>query len=238
MGLKAVIVMAMVVGLMFTVTPVIDSANLTPINIDNHAGVFGGGFYIEYPEPTVDSIDPTAGLNTGIINVIITGINLRNSSEIVLKQNGRIIKAAVVKVIYSGRIACQYDLTGVFPGAYDVIVFALSDYKSGVLSILRKGFMIEYPAPLISGVEPDITGNGGEVDLKLNGSGFRPGARVFLENEEQLIEAVTVNVITPTSIVCRFDLNNVRFGVYDVKVRNDDQKSGLLVNGFRVGSVK
>jgi hypothetical protein len=87
------------------------------------------------PNPTVDSIAPLQGVNTGIAHISnLAGTGFRSGASVRLARNGQNdIWAANVVVQSATQIACDFDLTGKAPGAWDVIV-TNDDARDGVLA--------------------------------------------------------------------------------------------------------
>ena len=75
------------------------------------------------------------------------------------------IKATEVKVISDFQITASFNLVGSVPGTYDLKVIN-DDGKSGSLA---GGFKIEYPAPTVTGIDPNQGLNSETVTVNLSG---------------------------------------------------------------------
>ena len=199
-------------------------------NGDRKPGSLTRGFVIEYPAPTVAGIEPSLGLNSEKVTVILTGTYLRTGAKVELCAGDQKIQATNVKVKSSSRISAEFNLVGSIPETYDVKV-TNDDGKSGLLT---GGFKIEYPAPTVTGVEPKLGLNSEKVTVNLTGTYLRTGAKVELCAGDQKIQATNVKVKSSSPISAEFNLVGSIPGTYDAKVINDDGKSGLLTGGFKI----
>ena len=83
-----------------------------------------------------------------------------------------------------------------FPGSYDVKVIN-DDEKSGLLT---GGFEVEFPAPIVVGIEPNLGLNTEKVTVNLSGTNFRTGAKVELCAGNKRIKATDVKVISESRL--------------------------------------
>jgi hypothetical protein len=76
------------------------------------------------PAPTLTSITPSSGLNTGIVHITnLAGSNFRAGASVKLARAGQPdLSATNVSVVNSSRITCDFDLTGAATGLWDVVV--------------------------------------------------------------------------------------------------------------------
>jgi C1A family cysteine protease len=101
------------------------------------------------PAPTVTSITPSSGVNTGTVSITnLAGTNFQSGATAKLARSGQTdIPGTSLTVVNSNTITCDFDLTGAATGAWDVVV-TNPDSQSGTLS---NGFTV-YGTSL----EPDI----------------------------------------------------------------------------------
>jgi hypothetical protein len=91
------------------------------------------------PAPTVTSINPSEGINTGTLSVSIEGAGFVQGCEVLLKKAGAVdLYAAGETVISAARVDCTVDLTGEPLGVWDVFV-TNPDGRSGMLT---RGFTL------------------------------------------------------------------------------------------------
>jgi hypothetical protein len=87
--------------------------------------------------PTVTSIEPSSGANTGAISITnLAGSNFSTSgaTTVELRKSGQSsITATDVTVVNQSKITCSFDLTGAATGSWDVVV-TNPDSLSGTLS--------------------------------------------------------------------------------------------------------
>ena len=210
--------------------------NVVVTNTDTQSGSLPGGFAVTNPPPTVNSITPDSGVNSGIVSVVnLSGTGFLPNATVALKRAGYAdiptIGAPVVND--STKILCFFDLTGRTVGKWDVVV---TNYDTGT-GTLPQGFTIYYPQPpSVSSVEPDTGVNDASLFISnLSGTGFQNGATVTLKmGGEPDVNATGVTVVSASRITCTADLNGVTTGFWDVMVTNDDGQSGTLVGGLEV----
>ena len=108
------------------------------------------GFTIEYPDPQISSIDPAQASNEGpLVISSLSGANFRFGATVTLrKSEQQDVQATRVALFSSSELTCEFDLTDVTPGAYDLIV-ANDDGKTATL---KAGFNVELFIP-----EPEVT---------------------------------------------------------------------------------
>ena len=96
------------------------------------------------PAPIVRSIIPLSGVNTGTIHITnLAGSNFQEGAGVELTKSGQTgIAATGVTVVSDSQITCDFDLTGVAMGGWNVVV-TNPDKESGQLV---NGFIVRLPA--------------------------------------------------------------------------------------------
>ena len=90
---------------------------------DKRTAVLAGGFTIEYPAPTVAKVDPGEAEEGAKVALALTGDLFRDGLRVELTQNGRAMaKATGVARQSAAKASCEFDLTGLSPGKYDLAV--------------------------------------------------------------------------------------------------------------------
>jgi PKD repeat protein len=119
------------------------------------------------------------------------------------------------------------------PGTYTVNLTAGHEYDSakatGSITVVSQ-------APTVTGIVPNQSTTGTTVVItNLTGANFQSGAAVVLNRLGSTnITATDVTVVSPTQIMCSFDLTGASAGQWNVIVTNPDGKSGSLPNGFTI----
>jgi|GEM_PF-3462186 len=186
--------------------------------------------------PTVTSITPNTGANTGVVHITsLAGNNFQAGTTAKLQKSGQPdIPATNVQVVTTAKIECNFDLTGAAAGTWDVVVTNL-DTKSGKLT---NGFTVTGtgPGPTVTSITPNTGPNTGPIQItNLAGSGFQDGASVRLSMQGKTdIWATNLQVVSASKITCAFDLTGAAPGTWDVVVINRDDASATLPNGFRI----
>jgi hypothetical protein len=91
-------------------------------NPDTQEGRDSGGFEVRNPLPSIDSITPTSGLNTGTVDITdLAGHGFRKDAVVELQKGSETIVATDVNVTDTS-ITCKFDLAGATLGGWDVVV--------------------------------------------------------------------------------------------------------------------
>ena len=208
--------------------------NVVVTNPDAQSGALTNGFAVTAPAPTLISITPNSGLNTGSVSITnLAGTYFQTGAAVKLAKSGETdIAATGVTVVSPTQITCAFDLTGKAAGQWNVVV-TNPDAQSGTLN---NGFTVTAPAPTVTSITPNSGLNTGSVDITdLAGTYFHDGTTVKLTKSGQSdIVATGVTVVSATQIICSFDLTGKALGQWSVVVTNFDAQSGTLNNGFTV----
>ena len=106
------------------------------------------------PAPTVTSITPNTGQNTGTVHITnLAGTNFQAGATVKLTRSGQSdIPATNVTVVNASQITCDFDLTGAAAGLWNVVV-TNPDAQSGMLAngftVLDSGAPKEVYLPII-----------------------------------------------------------------------------------------
>ncbi|MBP1927943.1 PKD repeat protein [Methanolinea mesophila] len=203
-------------------------------NNDGQSGTLPAAFTVTNPPPTLVSITPDTGVNTGPVAVTdLEGTGFVTGATVTLTRTGEPdIVATGVTVVNSTTITCTLDITNAAAGLWNVTV-ENTDAQSATLV---DGFNITNPAPTVTMLTPSEGVNTAPAYISdLAGTGFLPGATAKLSMTGQPdIVATGLTVVNPTSITCTFDITGVATGSWDVTVENPDGLTGTLTNGFNV----
>jgi PKD repeat protein len=207
--------------------------NVIVTNYDGNSDDLPNGFSIRYPEPVVDSIDPSSGTNDIVIGITnLAGTGFMPGANVTLRKAGQLdIPTINGPIVEANKILCFFDLNGAHVGAWDVVVTNL-DLQEGVLS---EGFTINYPdSPSVAGINPATGVNNGAISANVTGSGFHENATVRLSYGAQNITG-TGGVVSPGSITgVTFDLTGMPAGVWDLTLVNEDGQSATLADAFTI----
>lgn len=123
---------------------------ITVTNLDGRAGSLPAALKVTAAAPTVASITPDRGLNSGTVEITnLSGANFLSGATAKLVRTGEnAILGENVTVVSSTKITCRFDLSGKTVGVWDVVI-TNADGASGTLSA---GFKIE--APELTVVKP------------------------------------------------------------------------------------
>jgi hypothetical protein len=114
-------------------------------------------FVFGCPTPKVTSLSVTKGTNNETVNLTITGSQFHKSTYVKLIKAGQSdIVATNVKLVSKTEVSCTLDLNGKTAGQWDVVVANIGSMsKKDKPTVLANGFTIEYPAPTVTGIQPN-----------------------------------------------------------------------------------
>ncbi|MGE5527725.1 MAG: OmpA family protein [Patescibacteria group bacterium] len=188
-----------------------------------------------YPKPEILMIDPARATNDGPVELSIIGRDFIKGARVVLSAPGREISPSRITFVSKTQIDCTFDLKGQAVGSLDVTVVNRSAKRTAVFA---GAFTIEYPAPVLTGIEPGQSDAGAKVALAVRGDKFRSGFKIELAAKGMTALTVTDTVCTSaTQGSCELDLASVEPGKYDLILTNDDGKSAVLTEAFVVNAL-
>ncbi|MCX6699122.1 MAG: PKD domain-containing protein, partial [Methanomicrobiales archaeon] len=210
--------------------------NVVVMNNDGQKGSLPLAFTIKYPAPEVSSINPSSGINTGVINITdLRGDWFKTGATVKLSRaNQADIPGTSVLVDTPNRILCLFDLTGKLAGPWNVTV-TNPDMQSGTK---ENGFIVTQPAPTVSAIVPTTGVNNEVKTVNITGTGFKTGVIANLTQGSIIIQNKTPTSVfnDGTLITCSFNLTGAATGPWDVIVTNLDGKSATLSGGFAVNA--
>jgi RHS repeat-associated protein len=151
-----------------TGTRVTETITFTATDPDGLTGSATASFTVAAPSggvpPTLTSITPSTGMNTGPQPVELAGENFKAGATVTLSrldQLGVVVQATGLIVASEQRITCSLDLTGLSAGAWDVTV---TNPDKG-FGFLAGGFLVE---ALGGGAAPTVAIAGPAEDTELS----------------------------------------------------------------------
>lgn len=129
----------------------------------DHMGVTIVQLEVTTPAPTVTSITPSSGVNTGVVHITnLAGSDFQSGATVKLTKSGQSnIDATGVTVVDATRITCDFDLTGAAIGQWNVVV----TNPDSQTDQLDNGFTVKAPPPA-----PDVS-----IIKRAAGHDFSPG---------------------------------------------------------------
>lgn len=175
---------------------------------------------------------PSVSTNDRIVELKLTGQRFSKGLQAALVKEGEPeIVAAEVQVLSKTEAVCKFDLQGKAVGTWDLKLtngYKFLFFKIQRPLVIEQGFVIEYPAPGLSGIEPSQYQSGAVAEATVSGGGFRNGISVRLENGATVIQGEISGAVAVDRFGCRFNLENAATGQYDLIVANDDGKISVL----------
>lgn len=193
-----------------------------------YAGTQSSGVwrYAYQGAPSISSLSPTSGpVGT---EVTINGTSFRGSQGSSCVSFGS-VKATDYTSWSDTQIRCK--VPSVAPGDVPVKVVTGGGTSSGF------PFKVTVPSELaVASVSPNQANQFAfSTDLTITGSGFQPGAAVWLEKgTTSVVEAFNVTIASDTQITCTVALFGTELGPYDVVVKNPDNHKARFSGGFTV----
>ncbi|SNS18453.1 IPT/TIG domain-containing protein [Anaerovirgula multivorans] len=206
------------------ISPAMENAGAVDVKIvstDNEEAVAVNGFTYTSVAPTVTSVSPDNGLESGGYQVFINGTNFKNNATVLFGEN----VAPIASYFNSSRIRVTAPEGSA--GAVDVKVIN-PDGESGTL---EDGFTYTEPPKPPEPTITSITPNNGEVETSLSvdikGTNFASGSKVYIGSTQCVgfyyYNSSRLRVLYPKSSVA---------GPVDVTVVNPDGQSVTLTDGF------
>jgi hypothetical protein len=196
--------------------------------------------------PIITNIIPDKGdAGTTVQVTDLVGDNLVNGANVTLSRSGSSdIRATGVRAVTPKSITCSFAIPADAPaGAWDVVVTnpdgQLYRYTN-IFSVHRTSSVVITTAAIheggvpISYIDPPVA-HTGYTPFTFTGSGFKTGARVYLQRSDKTpIEGTSVRVNSDTQIQCFFDLPPGSNGVWDARILNTDGSYGIWRGGLDV----
>ena len=210
-------------------------------NADGQTAIMPTAFTVaNYPPPTVTGISPNSGVaGENPVTVILTGTQFVTGTTVKLvKSDASALVATNSTVNSPTQITCTLplpELSFTSAGDWDVVV----SYPDGQTAIKTTAFTITNPAPSVTSIIPYEGKQGDKVTITLVGKNFVVGGVLptvqLKKSDGSENTAITVTVVSPTEISCKFRLpDTASLGRWDVVVKNADNKMGKLPNAFEV----
>ena len=186
------------------------------------------------PLPIGDHVTPLTGTNDNADFALNTiGNQFGKGVTVQLTKGIQTINANPGTTMRPGQgtINALFNLTGATGGFWNIVI--TNPGPGGGVSTIPNGFKVLSPNPPNPTV---ITPNSGinvrSYDVTIDGTGFQNCTVQLTKTGETPIDT-DINVI-PTQITGNFDLTGVATGQWNVVVKNDDDQTGTIVNGFTV----
>lgn len=192
--------------------------NFTVRNTDGSLATEVNAFTVRNPDPSITTVIPASGYNTGPVTVAISGTNFVNGAQIQLfnattQITGTVSTCTPTKItgtfILTGAPDCIYNLTVTNPGGPNTT-------KPNIFTVNSP-----YTAPIVTSFNPATGVNTESVLLTINGSYFRTGISVMINNGFAN-KTVAASSVTPNQTRFSIPLTGLPIGSYILIVRNSD----------------
>ena len=206
--------------------------NLTIRNPDGSNQTLPDAFTVTNASPTLSSITPATGYNSGPLPVTITGTAFRNGATVSL-INGSITLPGTITNRTTTKIICTFPLSGVQTGSYNLTVLNID----GTSVTKKNAFTVQQSGtdPTISGFTPTSGVNTAALPITITGTNFRTGAAVTITNGTTN-RTVAGTLTGSTTIKCSLPLTGLPIGMYNLTIRNTDGSSVTQENVFSVNN--
>jgi len=176
--------------------------------------------------PTISTITPASGFNTGIVSITdLSGTGFSSGATVILTKAGQTNISATVVSVTSTKITCNINLNGKTAGLWNVVV----TNPDGQSTTKTEGFEIRTPSAAITlvSITPNYGMNNEIVTItNLAGTGFLSGVAIKLKKTGYNDIPGSVNsVVSSSKITGTFDLDGRTPGSYEVCVENSSTNS-------------
>ena len=185
-------------------------------------------FRVDRQAPTITSISPNSGANTGSLNLVIFGTNFLNGMTVKLTRSGSADVAATnVQAISATQLTCTFNLGGATAGQWTVVVTHHPN-DGGQSGTLANGFTVTGGTVLITSISPNSGANTASVNVTIIGTNFVSGMTVKLTKPSNSdIFATSVQLIGSTQLTCTFNLSGAALGPWTVWVMYSSQSASI-----------
>jgi hypothetical protein len=193
----------------------------------------------------ITNVEPQKGENSSAsFKITIVGDNIWRGATCRLKRNGYsditpIAPPQVEERFVGGEnkgseLTCQFDLRGRAPGVWNLVVINPFSPESDPVSWEIVGvYSPDYPE--VTGIEPNVGANTGDVLVTIYGRFLYEGARVLLTKGASTIEGQKVSwTQDATKLICTLPLKDKEPGRYDLSIINADGRSVTVQSAFTV----
>lgn len=204
--------------------------DITVVNPDFGAATCTGCLTVT-AGPTVTSVTPSAGPNTGSFTVQIGGTNFATGASATLEHAGQPdIEGTAVTVDSATSMQATFDLRAVAPGPWNMRV-TNSDFGSGACSGC---FAVAASAPTVTKAEPAKVSQGAShEEVKITGSNFARGAVASFSGSG--ITVHSTKFVDTSHVIANITVSSGgATGNRDVVVSNTDSQLGSCLGCFTV----
>jgi hypothetical protein len=202
------------------VAPAQGAVNVLVTNIDGRSGTLSNGYTYLGPAPTLSSVAPTTGANTGGNTITLTGTNFVFGATVTVGGS----TAGSVNVVSGTSITCVVPNLSTVAGPVAVVVTNPDNQTAS----LGAGYSLTGPAPAFTSINANSGPRTGGTTVTITGSNLLTGATVTIGG----IAATGVTVTPSSTIVCDTPDVSPSLGPRDVVVTNGDGKSATGVGAF------
>ena len=200
------------------------------LNPEGGAGTLCDTFTVTNATPTITTLTPVTGFNSGTLPVTITGTAFRNGATVTLVKGSTTIPGPISSRTTT-HILCSFPLNGTAPGSYNLTVLntdGLSVTKMNAFTLQQTGSY-----PMIAAFTPTSGLNTAALPFTIVGANFRTGATVTITNGTT--NKTVAGTLTGTAkITCSLPLTGLQVGLYNLTVRNTDGSTVTQENVFTV----
>ncbi|MBC7229555.1 MAG: hypothetical protein H5T74_04080 [Actinobacteria bacterium] len=200
-------------------------------------GQYGHGYIMHTssggwePSLRIDGISPSSGYNRCILEADLHCTGFDEGFSVRMEKDGSSIEVAAWPDA-DDRVHCVLDLIQAEPGVYDVVLAN----PDGGEARLPAGFTVLQNPVCVDTADPASGMQGTAVSVRVTGSGFSTDMKVSLMEVSggYGLAASSTAVVSPSLIVCTFELYDVREGEYHLAVSDASGNLSLLPGGFSV----
>ena len=202
--------------------------NVTIRNTDGSNVTRPDAFTVNNPTPTITTLTPASGYNTGFVPVAIAGSKFVAGCQVTL-VNGSTVIPGIISGFTTSKFTAGFNLAGTTSGNYNLTVTNPGGPNA------TKSFTVRSPdnEPTITSLTPTSGVNTAALSITITGTNYRAGATVTITNRtttKTVAGALTGN----TTIKCSLPLTGLPIGLYNLTVRNPDGSNITRTDAFIV----
>ena len=204
--------------------------NLTVTNPGGPNATKPNCFTVNKPStaPSVVSVDPNSGPNSGSFEIAVFGANFRTGVTVTI-TSGLVSKTVTGNLMDSSMIRCVLPLKDLPVGYYSITV----RNTDGSEETQPGAFHVTGPMPIIGKPAPEKGYTGSSAVVVVSGSKFINGLQVTLTNQTTTIPGI-VSSVSSSKFTGTFDLSGAPLGIYNLTVTNPGDQVATKTNCFTV----
>lgn len=181
----------------------------------------------------ITTISADSQINSGKSLITIDGAGFKSGLRVYLTRTGQAnIEATEVNYLSDTKVFAEFDLTGLAPGDWELIVVNPDGEIEGAKPVT---FAITSYTPSVTGIVPNRASNQNQVRVQVTGTNFYSGGQIKLSRTGETDIVASENTCdSVTQVSGLLDVRDKALGLWNVVFTNADGRTGILTNGLEL----